>query len=293
MPKKPADPLFTVKLEKGLAERKRLPLSHVISVLDELRQLITEIGRDLQRRKGIANPTGDFGLELLAGASGLAFKAGSVEANIVISERQATGYKVVQSVIHAVEILDSEDFAELSLDEHLDARIVRRLNRIANIQRSDRTQMHLSASKPGEKKPIAAIFGANAMAAVRSLQSPTFKVSGSVLHGKLYHLLDRTAADNEEDKGFWGELRADNDESWRVQFRSGDEEQAAGLFKKRVIVEGTAFHYRIAHPKIICDRIYPDKKRNPEQAFDELFGCDKDLYRTDLPSILKTIHGEE
>jgi len=39
MPKS-SETIFTVKLEKGLAERKRLPLAHVISVLDELRQLI-------------------------------------------------------------------------------------------------------------------------------------------------------------------------------------------------------------------------------------------------------------
>jgi len=64
------------------------------------------------------------------------------------------------------------------------------------------------------------------MAAVRSLQSPTFKVTGSVIHGRLYHLLDRTLADDEEEKGFWGELRADNDETWRVQFQPKDEEKA-------------------------------------------------------------------
>jgi len=98
MPKNLTDPVFTVKLEKGLADRKRLPLSHVISVLDELRQLITEIGKDLQRRKGIANPTGDFGLELLAGENGMAFRGGSVEANIVISERPATGFSPIKQI---------------------------------------------------------------------------------------------------------------------------------------------------------------------------------------------------
>lgn len=283
---------FTVKLEKGLAERKRLPLSHVLAVLDELRQLITELGRDLQRRRGVANPTGDFGLELVAGESGIAFKAGSIQASVVMSERAATGFKVMQSVIQTVGLLDSDEFAEQSLDTDIDRRIVRRLNRIAKIQRTDKTQMVLSASKPGGSKPIAALFGSSAMAAVRSLQSPTFKVDGSIIHGKLYHLWDKTTADDEEE-GFWGELRADNEETWRVQFRPEDEEKAAALFRKQVIVEGTAFHYRIAHPKLVCERIELDKERNPEAAFDELFGCDKNVFKTDLTSLLSAVHGDE
>ena len=68
-------PVFTIKLQKGLAERQRLPLADVISVLEEVRQMIADVGREIQRDLGIEKPTGDFGLELLAGAQGIVLEA--------------------------------------------------------------------------------------------------------------------------------------------------------------------------------------------------------------------------
>lgn len=292
MPKS-SETLFIVKLEKGLADRKRLPLSHVLSVLDELRQLITEIGRELQRRKGVANATGDFGLELVAGERGIAFHPGSVQANIAVTERPGTGFKVIQSVIETVGLLDREDFPEASADQQIDRRIVRRLSRIALIQKSDRTQMHLSITKPGQSKPLSATFGSNAAAVVRSLQTPTFKVEDTVLYGKLYQLMDRTSSDEEDEKGFWGELKADSGETWRIQFRPRDVEAATPLFRKQVKVTGLAVYYRLVHPKIVCKNIEADTDRDLEGAFDALYGCNKAIYKTDLRTILKGIHGED
>lgn len=289
-----SDPLFTVKLEKGLADRRRLPLSHVISVLDELRQLIAEIGRELERRRGLTHATGNFGLELVAGEKGLAFDGGSVQASIAVTERPGTGFKAIQSVIETVGLLDNEDFPEMSVDKQIDRHVVRRLSRIAAIQKRDRTQMRLTITRPGQPKPLSAIFGSNGIAAVRSLQAPTFRVDGSVLYGKLFELIDRTLVeDEEEDKGFWGELKADDGETWRVQFRAEDAEKAAHLFRKQVKVNGTAVYYRIAHPKLICERIDIDMERDLETAFDELYGSDKELYKTDLRTLLKQLHGED
>ncbi len=292
MPKS-SETLFIVKLEKGLAERKRLPLSHVISVLDELRQLITEIGKDLQRRRGVARPTGDFGLELIAGEHGIAFKASSVQASIAVTERAGTGFKVIQSVIETIGLLDTEEFPEATADQQIDRRIIRRLSRIARIQRHDRTQMRLSIARPNQQKPITAIFGPNAVAAVRSLQAPTFRVEGTVLYGKLIELIDKIKVDDEEEKGFWGELVADDGETWRVLFDANDEEKATPLFRKQVKAIGTAVYYRIARPKLICEKIERDTERNYDAAFDELYGCNKQIYKTDLQTLLKRMHGEE
>jgi hypothetical protein len=290
---KTGDTLFTVKLEKGLADRKRLPLHHVISVLDELRQLITEIGKQLQRRKGLANATGDFGLELVAGERGLAFHPGSVQANIAVTERPGTGFKAIQSVIETVGLLDREDFPEASADQQIDQHIIRRLSRIARIQRSDRTQMHLSISRPGQRKPLSATFGSNAIAVVRSLQAPTFNVEDTVLYGKIYQLMDKTSSDDDDEKGFWGELRTDTGETWRIQFRPEDAETATPLFRKQVKVTGLAVYYRLVHPKIVCKAIELDRDRDLEKAFDELYGCNKEVYKADLGTILRAIHGED
>ncbi|MBZ5611333.1 MAG: hypothetical protein LAP38_23975 [Acidobacteriia bacterium] len=284
--------LFTVKLEKGLAARKRLPLAHVLSVLDELRQLIIEIGKDVQRRGSAAQPTGDFGLELIAGEKGIAFKGGSVQANIAVTERPGTGFKVIQSVLKTIHLLEREDFPEASLNQQMDRRVIRRLSRIADIQKRDHTEMLLSVVRP-KTKAVTATFGSNAMAAVRSLQVPTFRVDETVLYGKLFELIDRTPADEEDEKGFWGELTADDGEAWRVRFRAGDEERATALFRRQVKLTGTAVYYRIARPKLICEAIEREAERDYEAAFDELYGCNKQIYNADLPTLLKQLHGEE
>ena len=285
--------LFTVKLAKGLAERKRLPLEHVISVLDELRQLITEIGKQVQRRKGVVRATGDFGLELVAGEKGIAFRPGSVQANIAVTERPGTGFKVIQSVIKTVELLDSEDFPEASADQQIDRRMIHHLSRIARIQKSDKTEMRLSIVRPGQEKAIVATFGSNAIQAVQSLQAATFRVEDTVLYGKLFQLIDKTA-DEDEEKGFWGELKTDAGETWRIHFRRAEDLEAViPLFRKQVKATGSAVYYRLHHPKLICKTIELDKDRDLEAAFDELYGCDKNLYKTDLHSILKELHGED
>ena len=291
---KRSDPVLIVKLEKGLADRQRLPLAHVLSVLDELRQLVGEIGREVQRRRGLVNATGDFGLELIAGDKGLAFREGSVQAAIALTERAGTGVKVVQSIIDTVKLLDREDFLEESADRQIDRRIIRRLSRIAQIQRHDRTEMSLGIVKPGESNPISATFGSNAIATVRSLQAPTFHVHEAVLYGRLFHLLDRTNSENdEEERGFWGELHSDDGDTWRLQFKPHEERKVTPLFRERVVAKGTAVYYRIAHPKLICDTIEADKERDVDTAFDELFGCNRNIYRADLSTILKGIRGED
>ena len=82
---RPEDPVFVVNLSQGLANRRRLPLEHVLSILSEVRQMIAETGREVQHAHGHQNPDGDFGLELLAGEGGTAFHGGSVEARIAMT----------------------------------------------------------------------------------------------------------------------------------------------------------------------------------------------------------------
>ncbi len=106
-------------------------------------------------------------------------------------------------------------------------------------------------------------------------------------------LIDKIKVDDEEEKGFWGELVADDGETWRVLFDANDEEKATPLFRKQVKAIGTAVYYRIARPKLICEKIERDTERNYDAAFDELYGCNKQIYKTDLQTLLKRMHGEE
>lgn len=287
------DPLLTVKLTKGLAERQRLSLAHVINVLDEIRQMICETGRKIQEQQGMVRPSGDFGLELLAGAGGVAFHPGSIEANIAFTQNINTGVLAAQEVVRTIELLDTEEAPGADPHKNIDMRIVRRLGRIARIQRVDKTELELAFRQPGKRKPIAASFGDAAMAAVRSLQTKTFSVEGITIYGKLYELLDHDPSDEERGKGFWGELRRDNGEIWRLQFEPNDLNAVTSLFSRQASVTGKAIYYRATTPKLVVQSIKLDSERDYEAAFDELLGCDRSLYNADLNTLLRRLHGDE
>ena len=129
------------------------------------------------------------------------------------------------------------------------------------------------------------------MDTLRALQKPTFRVEGVSLYGKLIQLTDHDLSDDTQ-KEFWGELIRTDGESWRIQFKSGDDEAIAKLFRQQVQVTGTAVYFRVASPKIIVDSITLDSERDYEAAFDEMFGKYKGVFKSDLQSILKQMREE-
>ena len=268
-------PVLVIKLQKGLAERKMLPLDHVIRVLEEVRQMVFDAGREIQRDTGIDNPDIEFGLELLAGNHGLLFKAGSVEAHVAITANTQTGVLAAHKIVDTIESLAHKKYTPATEG---DRSIVRRLNRVAKIQQTDKMEMQLGISEPGKVKHAKeAVFGETAAATAWAIQAPVFQMGSMVLYGKLYELKDASGKE-EGAGGFWGELRRDNGELWRIQFKDDDAQKAAAQFRNQVTVTGTAKYYRIASPKLVADDIAPDKDRDYESAFDDLLGCDKDIY---------------
>ncbi len=288
---KRSEPILVVKLSKGLADRKRLPLLHVLRVLDEVRQMITDVGRELQWQKGHLQPSGDFGLELLAGTSGVIVRRGSILATIALTQNVALGILAAQQVVKTIDLLETEELAGIDPRQQVDTRIIRRLSRISRIQRTDKTEMEITLKQHG--KTVTARFGETAVAAVRTLQAPTFTVESVPLFGKIFELLDRDPSDEESERGFWGELRRENGEVWRLQFDPSLLSQVAPLFRKQVRVEGTAIYYRVASPKLLVQHIEPEKDRDYVAAFDELVGCYKSVYKTDFGTLLKIARGED
>lgn len=283
-----ADPVIIVRLQEGLADRHRLPLSHVISVLDEVRQMVTEVGREIQSEKGVEGQV-DFGLELIAGNDGIVFRQGSVEAAIAITTNVQNGFLAAQKVVKTVEQLRTSRKTQ----GEVDPLIVRRLSRIARVQRPDKTRLGIAVRAPEQRTPdFATVFDQAAIDCVRALQSPTFTIEGLTLFGKLTELRDK---DEEEDskRGFWGELKRENGESWRVQFKLGDLDAVTQLFRKQVSVTGKAFYFRSQSPKLIAQTISAEQERDYEGAFDEIFGSDKELYgNADFAELLKEMRGE-
>ena len=284
------DPIFTVRLKKGLAERNRVPLSDLIAVLDELRLMISDIGKRLQRERGIANPSGDFGLKVIAGSDHNLFHKGSVEAPIAITMNSALGVLAAQEVLNTINALEAENGVP-EPDRRMDQGILRRISRVAKIQRRDRMELEVRIQQPGVALLQKATFGSAGMDTLKALEKPTFRVEGVSLYGKLIQLRDHDLSDDTE-KGFWGELIRADGEFWRVQFQSGDDEAIAKLFRQQVQVTGTAVYFRVASPKILVDSIALDPERDYEAAFDGMFGKYKGVFKSDLQSILKQMREE-
>ena len=282
-------PVFTIKLQKGLADLHRLPFADVITVLEEVRQMIADMGRDIEHDLGIENPIGEFGLQLLASPQGVIFKRGSIEAQVAITSNVDTGILAAKRVVDVINSLSNKKAA---LASDAERSVVRRLNRINKISERDKTELHLVLTKPGEKKPLEATFNAAAAATAWSLQAPVFEMEGTTIYGKLFELRD-TDFDGDNEKGFWGELCRENGEKWRIHFKTDSTQKATALFRKQVAVTGTAKYYRIKAPKLIAADITADEERDYEKAFEELFGRDRDIYGDDFQKALKEMRGEE
>ena len=282
------DPVITVKLRKGLADRNRLPLAHFLSVLDEFRQMMTGVGKRIQRERGSSSPDGDFGLEIIAGEAGNAVNPGSVWSPLAITSNADVGILAAQEVIQTLNRLERDD-GILDPNHEIDRDLIRRISRVARIQRADRMELEISIQRPGHADPLIATFGSAGLSSVRALQSPTFEVEGMSLYGKLVELLDRDPSE-EDGKGFWGELRRDNGEAWRIQFKPSDADVVTPLFRKQVMVTGKAVYYRVATHKLVAESIAADTERDYESAFDELHGCYKSAFS---PELLRAVRGEE
>ena len=290
MPKKQksSDPVITVKLRKGLADRNRLPLRHFFTVLDEFRQMLCAVGKRLEGERGVHAPAGDFGLEIIAGADGIAVHPGSVWSPLAMTSNTEIGVLAVQEVIRTLNELEADD-GILEPNRALDRELIRRVARVARIQRADKLELEVSIQRPGLSEPLTAKFGSAGIASIRALQTPTFEVEGMSLYGKLVELIDRDPSD-EDGKGFWGELRRENGDPWRVQFRTTDVDDVTRLFRKQVVVTGKAVYYRVATPKLVAEKIDADAERDYEAAFDELVGCYKGAFS---PELLKAVREEE
>ena len=174
-----------------------------------------------------------------------------------------------------------------------EARIVRRLNKVARIHKADKIDTCFSLQRPDQAQTQNAVFSEPAISHANTLTEEEFIEESITVFGKLFKLEDPDVED-EGGKDVRGELRHDTGDLWRVQFHDADRADVTNAFGKQVALTGTVTYYRVASPKILIDRdgIEIDAGRDYDTAFDELFGCDKDLYGgSDLETILEEIRG--
>ncbi len=280
-------PRFTISLSKGLADRHRLPWEHVIRTLQEFGDLLRDVGQQVQRDKGVDNPTGDFGIELLANRGGFVFSKGSLKAVAAITRDTQNGVIAVTRVIHAANMLERKK------PETIDpsyAPILRRFARISGLQRQDRTELKIKLQEPG-KRTKQAIFGETAIATIESLSAAGLTLENITAYGKLRELKDRS---REEEGGdtFWGELIAENGEIWRVQFSTAKLNTVLPLFRRQVVITGDATYFKANNPRLIAKSVDLDPERDYEKAFDTLRQSYRDdLGDADVVDLLKEIRG--
>jgi len=292
-----SEPTFTISLAKGLADRHRMPVTQVMAVIDQVRQMLIETGREIYRERGGEPSNLDFGLEIVANSGGSVFTSGSLNAKIAVTSNIEIGIEAAMRVLDTVRELnkngDSTGHPAAFIEETTRRQIVSRLDRMTFLQETSKSEARFRVMVPKayktalrRKAPTTAIFGDAAINRLKTFRQPLFVEHGVTLHGKLIELKDKSQVESVELGKFWGELRRDNGERWRIQFDSKDEEKAVPLFRRQVRVLGTAHYYQSRTPKLTDVEVFPDENRDYVAAFKELFGIHKDLYRSDLKGLL-------
>lgn len=278
-----------VSLSKGMADRHRLPLSDVIDVLREIQDAVRDVGKAIQRQRGVENPTGDFGIEILADSEGFIFQKNGVKATAVLTRDVRNGEAAFRQVMKTANQLEKKRPA--SIDAFGDI-AVRRLASIAEVQKKLHAELKLSIIRPGGKREEAR-FGDAGIATTEGLASPDTVIKGIILFGRLRQLLDRSRSEA-GGRFFWGELITDGGEIWKVRFANREERHIVPLFRKRVRVEGDARYYKASYPRLSVEKIDLDKPKNYDAAFNRLYGVDAGIYGGDrFEDVMSEMRGDD
>jgi len=250
-------------------------------VLQEIRQMINDAGRAIRAQQGVdtTKPL-DFGLEIVADDAGNAFAKGSLSAKIAITNNIEVGVAAVYQVLSTIHALRAPRKPD-AIAPPATAKIINRLDRIAFVHQKSGADTKLAMSipkafrtdlAPQAKKTVT--FGGAAIKNIVAMREPTFTEHGVTLYGRLVELKDRTQIEREGGT-FWGELRRDNGDRWRIQFNERDQKTAVPLFRKQVEVTGDAYYYQARHPKLVASTIVEESPRDLLAAFNELYGIDR------------------
>jgi hypothetical protein len=282
---KQTETLFSVVFTKGMAAKNRLPLNHVISTLREIDYMIREVGRKVQQENGAQEPDGDFGIELLAGATGLAFHKGSVKTAAILTKDVRNGTETLTRIIQTTNVIERR--RAVSVDE-FGAPVVRRLATISTYQEKNRTELQLTLRQGRVTEK--ASFSERGVSTIREMETAQFAVESVTLYGKLRKLTDISRVEDQDD--IWGELVEDSGDKWRIKFHPTDFDKARKLFTKQVIVFGDASYFKTKFPRIDVKDIAEEKKRDYVAAFDKFSREYETVFgNRDPKHILKDIRG--
>jgi hypothetical protein len=287
MAKQGENTAFTLVFRKGLAERNRLPIEQVIKTLQEFQEMIREVGKRVQRRNGVENADGDFGIELLASSTGLVFRKGSLKANAAATRDLPNAQETLTLIYSNVRSYAKPPSGQM---EPTDAVIARRMYKIGELQREAKTELAVVV-KISEQRTKTATLTEKALVNLETMSAPQMRVGGVTLYGKLRQLNDRSKEDD-GGKFFWGELQTETHEKWRLRFPSSDVGRITSLFRSQVVVNGNATYFGTQSPRLDVSTIFPDPQRNYLDAFAELSAAGNALFGdADSSDLLKELYG--
>lgn len=286
---KTTETLFEVVLSEGMANRNRLPLGHVITILQRVQDAIRDVGKIIQREQGREVVDGDFGIELLATEQGFTFRKGSVRSVAAVTRDVANGKEAIRQVMRTVDHLQRKRPSSIGIEGQV---VIPKLAQIAEIQKKDQTHLRMALAVPRAKKPQLALFSEPGIRTLEAISIEQTREFGLSLYGRLRELHDRSIGDKPS-KYFWGELLRDNGEVWRARFDSTQETEVLALFRKHVVLEGDVTYFQGLSPRIDVQKAAADESRDYEAAFDELYGCDADIYgKEDFGALIAEMRGE-
>jgi hypothetical protein len=281
------NPIFTIVFKRGKADKHRLPLAHVIATLNEIEKMIREVGIQVQRSNGVENANGDFGVDLVAGESGIAFNGGSITAEAAMTVDIRNGVETLGRIIDVTDSIEKKRV--YSVDQYGEP-VFRRLAKVSGIQEQDKTELQLRLVTKKKQKPKLASFSERGMQTLRELSAAELAVESVALYGKLRRLTDFSKED--EGDHFWGELREDSGREWRIKFKLSDLARAQKLFTKQVEILGDATYFKTKNPRIDVRAFSEEKPRDYVAAFNRFRRSYSDVFgNSDPGELLDDIRG--
>lgn len=266
---------LSIALKKGVAAHNRIPLDHMITTLRAIQTMIREVGRKIQRDAG-EEPTGDFGIDLVAGKAGVAFRKGSLYTATEATKNTGMAIQTFQTIVNTTNLLQKNTGRQPLAFSDYGEEVLRRLPKIAEIQEKDKIELHL-AVREGRQILGTSIFGTRGVETLKSLESAEFRVEAVTLFGKLRELKDMSPSEKESDH-FWGELLEDNGHYWRVLFDNSDQAKVLSLFRKQVWIAGDATYYKTKAPRLEAREIDGEPLPDYLGAFDQLSAAYADIF---------------
>lgn len=282
----PPNPALQVRLRKGLAERNRLPLSTVLKILEECRLLINAFAR-----RHSSDTEVDLQLEIVGSAPGEAFQSGSLQTIISAGAHPVIAAQAIGELVSHLTRIEANDVSFAHGDSE-GAEILRHFYKIGLYQEKVQSELQLSVVGVNGNSPTAATLSAEAMATVRSLQTPNAEVKGIQVYGKLMELRE-IREDDDHGRGFQGDLLRDGGDRWRIRFREDQQSTATQLFRKRVVVFGDVKYFQTRSPLLAVQRIDLDEPKNYLAAFEKFVGSVPELRTHSLNDLVRAIQEED